>query len=268
MTIWKSTLRFGPSVFNRFGLALVEVLQEIDWQNLSLFYFLHVIGLFHDGWCVLCQQFAYHRKLEYNSHVCDGDPGFSCVHAACFRNGMLGEGYSSKLSPWLALGCISPRRIWSEVRGNFSSFGFFFHRCPLSPFQAKRYETERRIQNKSTYWPLRFADFMGITDRQKDSWSIMKFWKMADADQWMRLIFELTWRDFFIYMAWSQGFSQRTFFNTRTQNPWQILCDFFCVCVCVCVLDVQQEIRSSFPVEWLVTGVPGCLNEPMRSKRT
>ncbi|CAK9022198.1 Cryptochrome DASH, partial [Durusdinium trenchii] len=53
------------------------------------------------------------------------------------RNGMLGEGFSSKLSPWL----------------------------------AKRYETERRIQNKSTYW----------------------------------LVFELTWRDFFIYMAWSQG---------------------------------------------------------------
>lgn len=66
------------------------------------------------------------------------------------RNGMLGDGYSSKLSPWLALGCISPRRIWKE---------------------AKRYETERRIQNKSTYW----------------------------------LIFELTWRDFFVYMANSQG---------------------------------------------------------------
>eukprot|EP00913_Durusdinium_trenchii_P034416 g32197.t1 len=49
------------------------------------------------------------------------------------RNGMLGEGFSSKLSPWLALGCISPRRIWAE---------------------AKRYETERRIQNKSTYWRL------------------------------------------------------------------------------------------------------------------
>lgn len=25
------------------------------------------------------------------------------------RNGMLGEAYSSKLSPWLAAGCISPR---------------------------------------------------------------------------------------------------------------------------------------------------------------
>merc|ERR1719375_1288623 len=65
------------------------------------------------------------------------------------RNGMVGEGYSSKLSPWLALGCISPRRVWME---------------------AQRYEKER-TKNKSTYW----------------------------------LIFELTWRDFFIYMGLTQG---------------------------------------------------------------
>ena len=65
------------------------------------------------------------------------------------RNGMLGDGYSTKLSPWLALGCISPRRIWKE---------------------AQRYEQER-VKNKSTYW----------------------------------LVFELEWRDFFIYLANSQG---------------------------------------------------------------
>jgi len=65
------------------------------------------------------------------------------------RNGMLGEGYSSKLSPWLALGCISPRRVWKA---------------------AQMYEKER-VKNKSTYW----------------------------------LVFELTWRDFFIFMARSQG---------------------------------------------------------------
>ncbi len=46
------------------------------------------------------------------------------------RNGMLGEDYSSKLSPWLALGCISPRFIFSEV---------------------KRFEATR-LKNKSTYW--------------------------------------------------------------------------------------------------------------------
>jgi len=56
------------------------------------------------------------------------------------RNGMLGEGYSSKQSPWLALGCISPRRIWQE---------------------AQRYEKER-TKNKSTYWlifELTWRDF-------------------------------------------------------------------------------------------------------------
>jgi deoxyribodipyrimidine photo-lyase len=46
------------------------------------------------------------------------------------RNGMIGMDYSSKFSPWLALGCISPRSIFEEV---------------------KRYEKERK-KNDSTYW--------------------------------------------------------------------------------------------------------------------
>ena len=46
------------------------------------------------------------------------------------RNGMLGADYSSKFSPWLALGCLSPRYIYEEVQ---------------------RYE-EERIRNNSTYW--------------------------------------------------------------------------------------------------------------------
>ena len=46
------------------------------------------------------------------------------------RNGMLVVDDSSKLSPWLALGCISPRRVWSEVQ---------------------RYE-QTRLKNDSTYW--------------------------------------------------------------------------------------------------------------------
>ena len=32
------------------------------------------------------------------------------------RNGLLGEAYSSKLSAWLSLGCISPRKVYDEVR--------------------------------------------------------------------------------------------------------------------------------------------------------
>jgi deoxyribodipyrimidine photo-lyase len=48
------------------------------------------------------------------------------------RNGLLGADYSSKFSPWLANGCISPREIWAEV---------------------KRYEAEIG-GNESTYWLL------------------------------------------------------------------------------------------------------------------
>lgn len=46
------------------------------------------------------------------------------------RNGMIGADYSSKLSPWLAHGCISPRYIAA---------------------QCAKYE-EQRVKNKSTYW--------------------------------------------------------------------------------------------------------------------
>jgi deoxyribodipyrimidine photo-lyase len=46
------------------------------------------------------------------------------------RNGMLGADYSSKFSPWLALGCLSPRYIHHQV---------------------KQYEHDR-IANDSTYW--------------------------------------------------------------------------------------------------------------------
>ncbi|XP_015083174.1 cryptochrome DASH, chloroplastic/mitochondrial [Solanum pennellii] len=48
------------------------------------------------------------------------------------RNGMLGADYSTKFSPWLASGSLSPRFIYEEV---------------------KRYEKER-LSNDSTYWVL------------------------------------------------------------------------------------------------------------------
>jgi len=47
------------------------------------------------------------------------------------RNGMLGPDYSTKFAPWLALGCLSPRTVYSEI---------------------KRYERSTGIENKSTYW--------------------------------------------------------------------------------------------------------------------
>jgi len=56
------------------------------------------------------------------------------------RNGLVGADYSSKFSPWLARGCLSPRRVYEEV---------------------KEYEDER-VSNDSTYWlvfELRWRDF-------------------------------------------------------------------------------------------------------------
>jgi deoxyribodipyrimidine photo-lyase len=48
------------------------------------------------------------------------------------RNGLLGADYSSKFSPWLAVGCISPKSIY---------------------YQVKKYEKERK-KNQSTYWMI------------------------------------------------------------------------------------------------------------------
>ncbi len=46
------------------------------------------------------------------------------------RDGLLAVSDASRLSPWLAIGALSPRRVWAEVR---------------------RYERER-VRNESTYW--------------------------------------------------------------------------------------------------------------------
>ena len=46
------------------------------------------------------------------------------------RNGMIGENYSTKFSPWLALGCLSARTIYHEIR---------------------KYEAQY-VANESTYW--------------------------------------------------------------------------------------------------------------------
>jgi deoxyribodipyrimidine photo-lyase len=39
------------------------------------------------------------------------------------RNGMIGENYSTKFSPWLALGCMSPREIYYELKKYESIYG-------------------------------------------------------------------------------------------------------------------------------------------------
>ena len=48
------------------------------------------------------------------------------------RNGLVGKDYSTKFSPWLAAGCLSPRQIYWEI---------------------KKYEG-KRVANQSTYWVI------------------------------------------------------------------------------------------------------------------
>jgi len=65
------------------------------------------------------------RRLQH--YVWDAD----CLKAyKQTRNGMVGADYSSKLSAWLAMGCLSPRRVFKTVH---------------------QYEAER-VKNDSTYW--------------------------------------------------------------------------------------------------------------------
>ncbi len=63
------------------------------------------------------------------------------------RNGLLGGDFSTKFSPWLAIGCISPKLIYSELM---------------------RYEKERK-SNKSTYWlyfELLWRDFFRLMGKK------------------------------------------------------------------------------------------------------
>lgn len=63
------------------------------------------------------------------------------------RNGLIGPDYSSKFSPWLSLGCLSPKFIYHEL---------------------KRYEHER-VGNESTYWlffELLWRDFFRLMGKK------------------------------------------------------------------------------------------------------
>jgi deoxyribodipyrimidine photo-lyase len=63
------------------------------------------------------------------------------------RNGLIGSDYSSKFSPWMAQGCLSPKLIYHEL---------------------KRYERER-MSNESTYWlffELLWRDFFRLMGKK------------------------------------------------------------------------------------------------------
>jgi deoxyribodipyrimidine photo-lyase len=106
------------------------------------------------------------------------------------RNGMLGIDYSSKFSPWLAAGCLSPRLIAAEVR---------------------RYEAER-VKSKETYWmlfELTFRDYFRYYTRFHDS-KVFKLWGPKGKKKSTRQQQEAWSTDLARFETWRLG---------RTGNP-------------------------------------------------
>lgn len=95
------------------------------------------------------------------------------------RNGLLGKDFSSKLSPYLAQGCISPKIIYSEI---------------------KKYE-EERVANDSTYWlvfELLWRDFFRLMGKKHQN-AIFKI----DGPQKRT---DLKWKkDEKLFEAWTEG---------------------------------------------------------------
>jgi deoxyribodipyrimidine photo-lyase len=152
----------------------VQLRQGLDPGELPTLGELHLVEPIADRRAVLefvGGEAAGARRLH--DYVWKGD---HLRHYKDTRNGLLGADYSSKLSPWLAQGSLSPRRIWSEV---------------------KRYEQER-VANESTYWlvfELLWRDFFRFSAAKHGSRSFQVGGLRGVVRTWKRdpSTFE-TWR--------------------------------------------------------------------------
>jgi deoxyribodipyrimidine photo-lyase len=87
-------------------------------------------------------------------------------HYATTRNSLLGSNYSSKLSPWLACGSISPRYVYFEVKQ--------FEEKRRKNESTKIYVDELFWRDFNRYWCLRYGNKVfhsyGIYDRTYYDW--------------------------------------------------------------------------------------------------
>lgn len=95
------------------------------------------------------------------------------------RNGLIGGDYSSKFSPWLAQGCLSPKMIYAEL---------------------KRFE-QQHGSNKSTYWlffELLWRDFFRLMGKKHENKIFLKGGTKGDPDpEWEN--------DFDLLQVWIEG---------------------------------------------------------------
>jgi deoxyribodipyrimidine photo-lyase len=92
------------------------------------------------------------------------------------RNGLVGERYSSKLSAWLALGCISAREIYEEVKAfeaacgaNESTYWLIFELLWRDYFAFCMEKNNTRYFSRSANQRSRASDPEGF-DRALDQW--------------------------------------------------------------------------------------------------
>ena len=95
------------------------------------------------------------------------------------RDGLIGADYSSKLSPWLGQGCISPKQVYYEL---------------------KKYES-KRTKNKSTYWlffELLWRDFFRLMGKKHKNKIFCKGGTKGEVNP--------KWRDDMrIFQIWNEG---------------------------------------------------------------
>ncbi len=105
------------------------------------------------------------------------------------RNGLIGADYSSKFSPWLALGCISPRTIFYEI---------------------KKYEKMYKA-NDSTYWlefELLWRDFFRFMFKKHQ----IKLFQKSGIHQEKPILEKLNKR---LLQEWIDGKTKQDFVNAN-----------------------------------------------------
>ena len=107
------------------------------------------------------------------------------------RNGLLGADYSSKFSPWLALGCISPREIHAQVR-------------------AFEQDVEK---NEDTYWlifELIWRDYFRYVAMRYGNRIFHKRGIKAESPKWRQ--------DRRVFEAWCEGRTKCDFVNANMRE--------------------------------------------------
>lgn len=104
------------------------------------------------------------------------------------RNGLIGGDYSSKLSPWLAQGCISPRQIY---------------------WQIKKYEKYVK-KNSSTYWlifELLWRDFFHFVSK--------KYGKLLYQRGGIKGEEKIEWGSDKLFHLWTEGRTKEPFVDAN-----------------------------------------------------